>query len=55
MARSRNMQEALDIVAGRKPAAPTKSKWNGLERLGLVLWVGVGIMIVGLAVLFLLG
>lgn len=55
MARSRDMQQALDMVAGRKPAAaPAGSKWSALERRGIVLWVGVAIMVVGLAVLFLL-
>lgn len=56
MARSREMQQALDIVAGRKPAAaPVQTTWSALERLGAVLWVGVAIMIIGLAALFLLG
>jgi hypothetical protein len=52
MARSKDMQEALDIVAGRKPAQGERSKWSGLERTGLLLWIGVGIMILGLAALF---
>ena len=55
MARSRDMQQALDIVAGRKPAEPAvRSKWSALERFGVLLWVGVGIMVIGLAALYLL-
>ena len=54
MARSKDMQEALDIVAGRKPAETERAKWGGLERAGLLLWIGVGVMIVGLAALFVL-
>jgi len=42
MARSHDMQQALDIVAGRKPAEPAaRSKWSTLERFGVLLWVGV--------------
>jgi hypothetical protein len=54
MARSKDMQQALDIVAGRKPepAERERTKWSGLERLGLLLWTGVGIMIIGLGALF---
>jgi hypothetical protein len=52
MAKSRDMQQALDIVAGRKPAPAAGSKWSKLERVGVLLWVGVGIMIVGLAALY---
>jgi hypothetical protein len=52
MARSKDMQQALDIVAGRKPAPAERAKWSGLERAGLLLWTGVGIMIIGLAALF---
>jgi hypothetical protein len=56
MAKSREMQQALDIVAGRKPAAPAaRIGWSKLERFGAVLWVGVGIMIIGLAVVFAMG
>jgi hypothetical protein len=48
------MQQALDIVAGRKPAEPAaRSKWSALERFGVLLWAGVGIMVIGLAVLYL--
>jgi hypothetical protein len=54
MARSKDMQQALDIVAGRKPAPAERSRWSGLERVGLLLWTGVGIMIIGLAALFVL-
>ena len=54
MARSKDMQEALDIVAGRKPAEAERPRWGGLERVGLLLWTGVGIMIIGLAALFVL-
>ena len=54
MARSQKMQQALDIVAGRKPAPAERPKWSGLERVGLLLWTGVGIMIIGLAALFVL-
>lgn len=55
MARSRDMQQALDIVAGRKPAAPAaRAKWSMLERFGALLWVGVGIMVVGLVALYLM-
>jgi hypothetical protein len=56
MAKSHEMQQALDIVAGRKPAAtPARSKWSKLERVGALLWVGVGVMIIGLAVVFAMG
>jgi hypothetical protein len=56
MAKSREMQQALDIVAGRKPAAPAaRSKWSKLEQVGALLWVGVGIMVIGLAVVFAMG
>jgi hypothetical protein len=54
MARSQDMQQALDIVAGRKPAPAERPKWSGLERVGLLLWTGAGIMIIGLAALFVL-
>ena len=54
MARSKDMQEALDIVAGRKPAPPERTGWSGLERIGLLLWTGVGIMIIGIGALFVL-
>ena len=54
MARSKDMQEALDIVAGRKPEDAERPKWGGLERAGLLLWLGVGVMIIGLAALFVL-
>jgi hypothetical protein len=55
MARSKDMQEALDIVAGRKPAAPEHTGgWSGLERVGLLLWTGVGIMIIGIGAVFVL-
>jgi hypothetical protein len=54
MARSKDMQQALDIVAGRKPAPAERSKLSGLERTGLLLWIGVGIMVIGLAALFVL-
>jgi hypothetical protein len=52
MARSKDMQQALDIVAGRKPEPEERAKWGGLERTGLFLWIGVGIMIIGLAAVF---
>ena len=51
MDRSKDMQQALDIVAGRKPA-PAERKWSGLERVGLLLWTGVGVMIIGFVALF---
>lgn len=54
MARSKDMQQALDIVAGRKPAPAEHAKWSGLERAGLLLWIGFGIMVIGLAALFVL-
>lgn len=54
MARSKDMQHALDIVAGRKPAPAERRKWSGLERIGLLLWSGVGIMVIGLTVLYIL-
>lgn len=54
MARSKDMQQALDIVAGRQPAPAERAKWSGLERAGLLLWTGVGIMMIGLAALFVL-
>ena len=54
MAKSREMQQALDIVAGRKPAGPAAvpSKWSKLERVGVLLWSAVGLMIVGFAVFY---
>jgi hypothetical protein len=54
MAKSRDMQQALDIVAGRKPAAApaARTKLSGLERFGALLWIGVGIMVVGLALIY---
>jgi hypothetical protein len=52
MARSQDMQQALDIVAGRKPAPAAPAKWGRLERIGVLLWVGVAIMIAVVAVLF---
>jgi hypothetical protein len=57
MAKSRDMQQALDIVAGRKPAsiAPAaRPKWSGLERIGALLWVGVGVMAISLGALLVL-
>jgi hypothetical protein len=55
MARSKDMQQALDIVAGRKLAPAERPKWSGLARIGLLLWTGVGIMTIGLVALFALG
>jgi hypothetical protein len=54
MAKSRDMQQALDIVAGRKPAAAPAARTglSGLERFGALLWVGVGLMVIGLALLY---
>ena len=52
MQRSKDMQQALDIVAGRKPAPAERRKWSGLERVGLLLWTGVGVMIIGFIALF---
>jgi hypothetical protein len=52
LARSKDMQQALDIVAGRKPAPTERTAPSGLERAGLFLWIGVGLMIVGLGALF---
>jgi hypothetical protein len=52
LARSKDMQQALDIVAGRKPAPTERTALSGLERAGLFLWIGVGLMIVGLGALF---
>ena len=54
MARSKDMQQALDMVAGRKLAPVERTRWSGLERTGLFLWIGVGIMIIGLTALFVL-
>jgi hypothetical protein len=54
MARSQDMQQALDIVAGRKPAPAAAAKWGKLDRIGLLLWIGVAIMIAGFAALFVL-
>ncbi|HET6160039.1 MAG TPA: hypothetical protein VFE34_16965 [Dongiaceae bacterium] len=55
MARSRDMQQALDIVAGRKPAGPpARAKLGMLERFGVLLWAGVGMMIIALAALYML-
>jgi hypothetical protein len=54
MARSKDMQQALDIVAGRKPEAAERTQMSGLERTGLFLWIGVGLMALGLAALFML-
>ncbi len=52
MARSQDMQQALDLVAGRKPAPAAPARWGRLERIGVLFWVGVAIMIAGFAVLF---
>ena len=52
MARSKDMQQALDIVAGRQPASTQRTALSGLERTGLFLWIGVGLMVVGLGALF---
>ena len=54
MARSQKLQQALDIVAGRKPAPAAPAKWGKLERIGLLLWVGVAIMIAGFVAVFVL-
>jgi hypothetical protein len=54
MARSQDLQQALDIVAGRKPAPAAAAKWGKLERIGVLLWVGVAIMIAGFAAWFVL-
>lgn len=51
MARSQDMQDALDIVAGRKQIEE-KERWGPLERFGVLLWLGVGMMIIGLAALY---
>lgn len=37
MARSKDMQQALDIVAGRESPPAEHRKWSGLERVGLLL------------------
>jgi hypothetical protein len=55
MAKSREMQQALDIVAGRKPTPAARSAMGGLERIGVLLWIGVGLMVIGLAALYFLG
>lgn len=52
MARSKDMQHALDIVAGRKPARAERMGLSALERTGVFLWIGVGLMIIGLGALF---
>ena len=54
MARSRDMQDALDLVAGRKQHVQ-KEHWGPLERFGIFLWIGVGLMVIGLAALYALG
>ena len=54
MARSQNMQQALDIVAGRKPAPDAPAKWGKLEHIGVLLWIGVAIMIAGFVAWFML-
>lgn len=54
MARSKDMQDALDIVAGRKHVPAESTGWSGLERVGLLLWAGVGIMVIGIGALFVL-
>lgn len=51
MARSQEMQEALDLVAGRKQKVE-KERWGTMERFGVLLWIGVGMMIIGLAALY---
>ncbi|HEV8389558.1 MAG TPA: hypothetical protein VGQ35_06935 [Dongiaceae bacterium] len=54
MGKSRDMQQALDIVAGRKPAGPAAARLSPLERFGVLLWIGVGLMVIGLVALYLL-
>jgi hypothetical protein len=54
MARSQDMQDALDLVAGRKQHVE-KEHWGPLERFGIFLWIGVGLMVIGLAALYALG
>jgi len=54
MARSQDMQQALDIVAGRKPVPAAPAKWGKLERIGVLLWVGVAIMVAGFMAWFVL-
>ena len=54
MARSQDLQQALDIVAGRKPAPAAPARWGRLERIGALLWIGVAVMIAGFVVWFVL-
>ena len=51
MTRSQDMQEALDLVAGRK-RKDEQERWGPMERFGVLLWIGVGVMIIGLATLY---
>ena len=53
MARSQDMQDALDLVAGRK-RKEEQERWGTMERFGVLLWIGVGMMIIGLAALYVL-
>ena len=51
MARSQEMQDALDLVAGRK-RKEEQERWGPMERFGVLLWIGVGMMVIALAALY---
>lgn len=48
---SRDSQHTTDLIAGPKPAAPAASaKLGPVERFGTPLWIAVGLLVIGLAI-----
>jgi hypothetical protein len=48
---SRDSQRMPDLIAGPKPAAPAASaKLSAMERFGTPLWIAVGLLVIGLAI-----
>jgi hypothetical protein len=48
---SRDAQRTPDLIAGPKPAThATSAKLSAMERFGTPLWIAVGLLVIGLAV-----
>jgi hypothetical protein len=48
---SRDSQRMPDLIAGPKPVAPAASaKLSAMERFGTPLWIAVGLLVIGLAI-----
>jgi hypothetical protein len=48
---SLDTQNTPDLVAGPKPAGPAASvKLSAMDRFGTPLWIAVGLLVIGLAI-----